>query len=163
MMSRDAVTGLHTVDRLRRLSPVAGDDRGLPNPTSVLVIDVENLAAINRDHGREAGDQVLASVVRLARACLRSADLLFRHGSDEFVALLMQTDKRTADELAERLVASSPSSANGPAPAFRLSAVTATAPADGTSLEQLIATAVRMLHRPLGDPDDSQGPRESIH
>jgi GGDEF domain-containing protein len=101
--------------------------------------------------------------VRLARACLRSADLLFRHGSDEFVVLLMQTDKRTADEIAERLVASSPSSSNGSSPVFRLSAATATAPGDGASLEQLIATAVRLLHRPLGDQDGSQGPRESIH
>lgn len=160
---RDSLTGLHTVEHLRRLATASANERGLPTPTSVLLIDVDNLAAINREHGRDAGDEVLSRVVSSARACLRSADLLFRHGSDEFVALLMQTDKATANEIASRITAEARTAQATDQPAFRLSVATATAPEDGSSLDELIAAGTRQLHRPVGNHNDSPGSRESIH
>lgn len=161
---RDALTGLHTMEHLRRLAAASSTEHGLPTPTSVLLIDVDNLSLINREHGREAGDRVLSRVVTTARASLRAADLLFRHGSDEFVALLMQTDKHTASEIAARVVDAVRAERVQGQPDFRLSVVTATSPEDGVSLDELIATGIRLLPRPSGNPNDSPGARrESIH
>src|SRR5207249_3875012 len=53
--------------------------------------------------GRQTGDDVLRHVVRRTRAGLRLADILFRFGSDEFVALLNATDSDTAASVATRI------------------------------------------------------------
>src|SRR5207245_221279 len=70
---------------------------------SILLIDVIGLRRINASYGRSAGDDVLRHTVRQARVGLRVADLLFRSGSDEFVALLNETDREAAIEVAGRI------------------------------------------------------------
>ena len=53
----------------------------------LLFVDVADFRHFNSLHGHQAGDEVLKHVVRFSRAGLRVADILFRYGGDEFVAL----------------------------------------------------------------------------
>mgnify|MGYP001055837334 CR=1 FL=1 len=70
---------------------------------SVAFIDLDQLKQVNDRHGHLAGSSVLRQVGSLLRDCVRDADLLFRYGGDEFTALLVETDRRGAKVVAERI------------------------------------------------------------
>ncbi|PYR63107.1 MAG: hypothetical protein DMF91_04485, partial [Acidobacteria bacterium] len=98
---RDPMTGLPNLVQLEHLVDSAG--MGTVTRASLLLIDVVGLKEINTLHGRSTGDDVLRHVVRQTRAGLRVADILFRYGSNEFVALLNDTDPDTAIVVASRI------------------------------------------------------------
>ena len=50
-----------------------------------------------------AGDQVLREISLLVRQNMRQGDVFARYGGEEFIAILPDTDKRKAIELADRL------------------------------------------------------------
>lgn len=70
---------------------------------SVAFIDLDLFKGINDQHGHMIGSDVLRQVGSLLRECVRDADLLFRYGGDEFTALLVETDTRSAKIVAERI------------------------------------------------------------
>ena len=72
-------------------------------PFSVLIIDVDQMDAINESIGREQSDRLLARLARVVKSNLRASDLLFRYESDEFSALLPESDAGTAWVAAERI------------------------------------------------------------
>ncbi len=51
-------------------------------------LDVDDLKSINDNQGHAAGDAALRTVTGLLRRRLRSQDLIFRYGGDEFVCVL---------------------------------------------------------------------------
>ncbi len=75
-------------------------------PLSLAIIDVDDLKKLNDTDGHAAGDQLLASVGRLIRATLRTADRSFRVGGDEFALLLPETSAEAAFGIVRRLLAS---------------------------------------------------------
>lgn len=70
---------------------------------ALLAIDLDHFKAINDRHGHTIGDAVLRAVVERMRAATRASDMLFRYGGEEFVALLSQTDEKSALLVAERI------------------------------------------------------------
>jgi len=72
-------------------------------PFSVLIIDVDQMDSINESIGREQSDRLLARLARVVKSNLRASDLLFRYESDEFSALLPESDAGTAWVAAERI------------------------------------------------------------
>lgn len=72
-------------------------------PLSLLVIDVDYFKSINDTHGHLVGDQVLCRVAQIIQDCLRSTDLVYRYGGDEFVVCLPSTPLDSAVEVAERI------------------------------------------------------------
>lgn len=73
-------------------------------PLSLVMFDLDRFKAYNDAFGHVAGDRALAAVGRIARATVRTADLLFRYGGEELALLLPETAHREAKVLAERLV-----------------------------------------------------------
>lgn len=71
---------------------------------SILLIDLDYFKSINDAFGHLRGDQVLVALVQRLRNAIRTSDLIFRYGGDEFVILLPHTGKDEAAQLAERLV-----------------------------------------------------------
>jgi diguanylate cyclase (GGDEF)-like protein len=71
-------------------------------PLSVLLIDIDQMDAINDEHGAEFGDRLLAELGQALRTTLRTSDALFRYGGDEFAAILPDSDVPTAYLAAER-------------------------------------------------------------
>jgi diguanylate cyclase (GGDEF)-like protein len=70
---------------------------------SLVFLDLDKFKLINDTHGHLAGSAALQEVGVLLRRCVRNVDTLFRFGGDEFAALLVETDARTARIIAERI------------------------------------------------------------
>ena len=104
-------------------------------PVCLVLFDVDRFKAINDSLGHPAGDAVLKGLVVLARRSIRTLDLLFRTGGEEFALLLPGTRADGALELAEHLRA----------------LVAAWRPVDGLSIS--ISVGVSELRRGQSSPD----------
>ena len=155
---RDALTGLPKLEQLEQLVATIGNDSSLNESVTLLFIDVVHLKQINQQYGRSVGDEVLRHVALHAGACLTMTDILFRHGSDEFVALLNDSDVTLAQKLSERICENV---RLNPLPLRSARALTididitpVMAPRDGASLQDLIAAGrVRVAGRLAIGPD----------
>ena len=114
------------------------------------MIDCDSLKQVNDSHGHKAGDRLLVSLVRNIQDQLRHTDVLARHGGDEFVVLLPETPEPGASEVAERIraaVAEYPLRVDGGSCASTVSIGIATFPADGATLDVLLANADRAMYQ----------------
>jgi len=73
------------------------------SPLSILILDVDYFKRINDAYGHACGDSVLVSLTKLLCSIKRHEDLLCRHGGEEFLLMMVETDLRGASLLAERL------------------------------------------------------------
>ena len=74
-----------------------------PRPTAVLAIDLDRFKLINDRFGHAVGDRVLAIFAGAARKSMRGSDLIGRLGGEEFSAVLTETSREKAVEVAERI------------------------------------------------------------
>ena len=74
-------------------------------------MDVDGLKAVNDADGHAAGDEILRAVVRAVRERVRSYDIVFRYGGDEFVCVLLgatrEQAERTFADISSRVIAES--------------------------------------------------------
>ncbi|MCL2777321.1 MAG: GGDEF domain-containing protein [Polyangiaceae bacterium] len=70
---------------------------------AVVFIDLDGFKNVNDEHGHGVGDEVLRIIARLARATLRSGDVIARIGGDEFALLLLEVSTDEAEIVVERL------------------------------------------------------------
>jgi len=146
----DDLTGLYN---MRGFSIVAGRLFGQAmrynRPASLLMIDSDNLKAVNDLHGHEAGNRLLKMVAKCIENELRHTDVLARYGGDEFVALLPETAAGRAVEVAQRIskaVATAPLEFEGKRIETSVSIGVACYPEDGRSLDAVQARADRAMY-----------------
>lgn len=72
-------------------------------PGVLMLVDLDNLRALNDRLGHETGDEALRITTTLIRRTIRPGDLIARLGSDEFALWLDGADELTAAERAESL------------------------------------------------------------
>ena len=70
---------------------------------SIIVLDLDHFKAINDRHGHKCGDITLTAAAKWIKGSLRSSDVVFRIGGEEFAILLSDTDLAGAELLAERI------------------------------------------------------------
>jgi diguanylate cyclase (GGDEF)-like protein/putative nucleotidyltransferase with HDIG domain len=163
---RDQLTGLPHLEQYRDLAAAQVAESTVQRPVSLLLVDVNNLDRINKSLGRLAGDDVMGRVVRAARRSLRAADMLFRYGDDEFVALLLQTTIATGRAIAQRVIDSVATDQESVdhAARFGISVFVVSAPQDGRTLDELLESALRRQQHPKnGGPKTDGGSMTSIH
>jgi diguanylate cyclase (GGDEF)-like protein len=111
--SRDAAIRLSTIDPLtalfnrgfffaaleREIARSARSGRGF----CLLMMDLDELKAVNDRLGHFHGDRVLRAVGEIVTAGVRRIDTAARYGGDEFVVLLPETDPTGAFVLAEKI------------------------------------------------------------
>jgi len=66
-------------------------------------VDIDHFKKINDTYGHSAGDKVLQATVNCIQHTIRSSDILFRYGGEEFVVLLNGASRKGATLLAERI------------------------------------------------------------
>lgn len=71
---------------------------------ALLVIDLDNFKLVNDNYGHATGDRYLQGVAHAIRGILRQGDIFARHGGDEFVLLLPDSNQQTAGVVAQRLL-----------------------------------------------------------
>jgi len=100
----DPLTGLAnrraTLDWLGSLVGASDEDE---DPLAVLMFDVDHFKRINDCFGHQTGDEVLKRVAALARAQLRTEDLVGRIGGEEFICIVSGLSELETRSLAERL------------------------------------------------------------
>ncbi len=74
------------------------------HPYSLVMINIDSFRAFNDKHGYQIGDQALVQLADTLRENSRDVDTASRLGSDEFLLLLSDTDAKTCDFLANRLI-----------------------------------------------------------
>jgi diguanylate cyclase (GGDEF)-like protein len=98
---RDGLTGL-----LNRRGAVVAISKSLERRTAsyaALLVDIDNLKAINDTHGHAAGDKVIASLAEDMRQSIREGDDCARLGGDEFMIFAPDCDAEGAVDIARRL------------------------------------------------------------
>lgn len=115
--THDSLTGLYNRAYLDQELVRLG--RGRRFPVAVIVIDIDGLKPVNDDGGHAAGDDLLVRAARLFSSAARGDDVVARIGGDEFVIVLPQTTRETAEHVVARLAASAEvasAAASGAAP-----------------------------------------------
>src|SRR5215207_612488 len=112
---------------------------------SVLSVDVDDFQSINEQFGHGVGDRLLASVSAVVKGQLRQMDMLARFAGDEFLAVMPGANAQVAAMVAERVRNAVESQVfnvkTGRNVRVRVSAGTASYPADGENADELLAAA----------------------
>ncbi|MFW5775537.1 MAG: diguanylate cyclase [Chitinivibrionales bacterium] len=72
-------------------------------PLSLLMFDIDHFKKFNDTYGHPVGDEVIKMVSRTIKGMIRTTDLAFRYGGEEFCVVLPETSADKALNLAERL------------------------------------------------------------
>jgi diguanylate cyclase (GGDEF)-like protein len=155
--ARDAAIRLSTIDSLTGLynrtffftaleREIARGDRS-GRAFCLVMLDLDDLKAVNDRFGHISGDQVLRGVSDIVKSGVRKIDVAARYGGDEFVALLPETDPTGGWVLAEKIrltVAEQGMPGVEPGPTVSVGVVSY--PADGRSADALLVSADRAMY-----------------
>jgi diguanylate cyclase (GGDEF)-like protein len=101
----DALTGVSNMRAFNQaLSRLGRRARDTDEALSVLMIDIDNLKAINDHHGHDAGSAAIRSVAQAIKSSVRANDIVARYGGDEFVVLLPAALEPAARRAGERIL-----------------------------------------------------------
>jgi diguanylate cyclase (GGDEF)-like protein len=139
----DPLTGLYdrrSFDRLLEMAIARGNRYGWQ--FTLVVIDVDDLKAINDTEGHPGGDAALRELGERFRHVLRIGDDGARIGGDEFALILPNTPPEAVDALLERV--RSAEARQRPCPSFSFG--WAQIPGDATERDELVALADKRLY-----------------
>lgn len=100
----DPLTGLLNRNALApRFVELSLQARLAQQPVCLVLCDVDNFKAINDRYGHDRGDSVLRDVAYAMRKQLRSFELIYRLGGEEFLVVLPGIDHSAGLDIAQRL------------------------------------------------------------
>jgi diguanylate cyclase (GGDEF)-like protein len=100
----DPLTGLLNRASLEsRVAEIEQQARLTDGSVSVVLLDLDRFKRVNDEYGHERGDAVLRDAAYEIRKSLRSFELVYRIGGEEFLLLLPGADLEGGVEIAERV------------------------------------------------------------
>jgi diguanylate cyclase (GGDEF)-like protein len=143
----DHLTGLLNRTSLqRRFEELAEQAALTAEPISLVLLDIDRFKAINDQQGHARGDAVLRDVAYQVRKQLRSFELVYRLGGEEFLVVLPGTTLDEAEVVAERLRSTLEQARPGGLTVTASFGVAGTAGA-GVRFDELFAAADASLYR----------------
>lgn len=117
-------------------------------PCAVLMVDVDHFKKVNDALGHPKGDELLRQLAQVIASTLRQTDLFARYGGEEFAALLPETTRFEATQVAERMRQAVETQLNAEEWKQRItvSVGVATFPEDGPTGEQVLVAADQALY-----------------
>jgi diguanylate cyclase (GGDEF)-like protein len=149
MAHTDPLTGLaneRTVGRILELELARAGRQ--ESEVSVVLFDIDDFQATNREGGHAAGDDVLRRVAAVLAESVRLVDTVGRIGGDEFVLVAPGSAGLTVARRVIEGIVSLPAVAGRP---ITVSAGVARFPADGTDAETLLEAAATALAQARAD------------
>ena len=119
-------------------------------PFQFLMLDLDDFKKVNDTFGHKTGDDLLCGIAKVLREQLRDYDFLARYAGDEFVVIVPEISSERIHELCRRIETAVLSFAQ-PVDQERTARVgisigTASYPADGTTLDQLLVVADQNMY-----------------
>ncbi len=105
MMVSDPLTGL--LNRKHFLTILENDHLNVEHygkVVSMIMLDVDQFKKVNQEFGNLLADQILVDLAGMIREGFRSRDLFWRISGEEFVILLLNTESKHAQKMAELLL-----------------------------------------------------------
>ncbi|MEO0337489.1 MAG: diguanylate cyclase, partial [Pseudomonadota bacterium] len=101
----DALTGIANRGALDGKGPESFKRSELLGiPLSIITFDIDHFKKVNDTFGHSAGDYVLKEISKIiSTRLIRGNDFFARSGGEEFVLLLLGSNLKTAEEVAERI------------------------------------------------------------
>jgi diguanylate cyclase (GGDEF)-like protein len=104
LADHDSLTGLLDRRRFRsELDQYVSFSSRYGGQGAVMIIDIDDLKAINDSQGHHAGDTLIRQIAAILRERVRTTDIVARLSGDEFAVLMPQTDISGALQLGEDL------------------------------------------------------------
>ena len=115
---------------------------------SLVFLDIDFFKRVNDTYGHARGDEALIAFVERIKANLRTTDLLFRFGGDEFVLILQGVDQSRGPVLVQHILddVSAMQIPGNPPLSITFSAGVSYFPADGDSAVVLLEAADRRVY-----------------
>jgi len=165
--AHDPLTGCGTLDALdRRIREEFERARRYALSFSLILLDIDQLGALNERLGTEGGDRILAELGRVLQGHIRAPDFVSRYGGDEFALILPETDLEGARRSVWRLrdqIKSAPFAdlPEGDRPRLSAGIVTFPHPA-AVQTEDLFALVEAALLRGKAQADERIGTADSV-
>lgn len=70
---------------------------------ALLLMDIDYFKNLNDAYGHPCGDYVIKTVAKILKSNVRATDVVARYGGDELAVMLIETDTKSALEVAEKL------------------------------------------------------------
>lgn len=135
----DPLTGLYNRRALEKYIDTMISGR---IPFTLVMCDLDGFKRYNDTYGHQAGDIALKSFAGLLRESIRSTDLSFRYGGDEFV-IILQGELRDINFLCDRIRNRLKEQIRTVDVSFGFSIF----PKDGSSLDEILAVADNSLYK----------------
>jgi len=104
LSDRDELTSIYNMRAFARLAEQEHETASrTERPYAILMVDIEHLKTVNDTYGHEAGSRAVKLVAEALARLTRSSDLVARYGGDEFIVMLVGSNKEVADEVAQRV------------------------------------------------------------
>jgi diguanylate cyclase (GGDEF)-like protein len=138
----DPLTGLynHRAFHERLRQALASASRA-HEAVSVLMLDIDDFKRVNDVYGHGTGDEILRSLAETLKDSVRSSDVVYRLGGEEFAIIVTSRAPQNAERLAHRLVERVESAEFGPAGRITISVGLARGPEHAMNPRELIACA----------------------
>jgi diguanylate cyclase (GGDEF)-like protein len=106
MIEQNLTDQLTGVGNRRRLDEEGGGlvSGARPEPTTVLMLDLDHFKAVNDTHGHPAGDELLRSTAQILRSTVRPGDRVYRYGGEEFCIVMPGAQPPAAAQICTRLL-----------------------------------------------------------
>ncbi len=144
----DGLTGLYNHRHFHeRLDQEIARGSRFGTTFSLIMLDIDLFKAYNDIHGHLAGDEVLRRTGEYIDISVRSLDMAFRYGGEEFAIILPETRLDDAYKVAERIRKAIASKTSSKATPITASLGIASWPIDGVMREEIISCADAALYR----------------
>lgn len=102
--TQDHLTGCHNRSYLMKHAPrILEFAHRKKMPVALLFVDLDGFKKVNDTLGHACGDQLLIAVAHAIQGIVRDYDIFVRLGGDEFLLLLPDMSKETAQRVANRI------------------------------------------------------------
>ena len=101
---RDAMTGLSNRRFLEEyVDTLVASVQRQKAQLAILMLDLDYFKMVNDTYGHDAGDSVLKLVAKTFKQCVRASDMVIRYGGEEFLIILLDSDRAAGAEVAEKI------------------------------------------------------------